>query len=79
MKLKCEHAVRLLAHGQPYFDSNIIMMCARFTCTKCGQPFRALGVDDDVTTEAPGAAGDTIVFPLVPSGEEPHTEFVGRC
>lgn len=79
MTAKCQHTVRLLAHGQPYFDSNIIMMAAQFRCEKCGRPFRALGIDDDVTTEAPGSAGDTIVFPLVPIGEEPHTEFVGRC
>lgn len=79
MKPTCQHDVRLQASGEAFFDTNIIMMAARFTCSKCGRSFRALGVDDDVTTEAPGAAGDTIVFPLVPIGEEPHTEFVGRC
>ena len=77
----CEHNVSLRARGQPHIDSNIILMATRWTCTKCGQNFRALGVPEVVTTDAPGSAddGETIVFPLVPVGEEPQVLQVGRC
>lgn len=80
--MPCLHAnVRLRSRGQPFEDSNIILMGASFYCADCGVRFRAIGVPDGVTHEAPGTVndGEVTVFPLVPVGEEPRTIKVGRC
>lgn len=80
--MPCQHAnVRLSARGQPFFDSNVILMEACFYCADCGIKFRSVGVPDGVNTDAPGslAAGLITILPIVPLGEEPRVEKVGRC
>jgi len=78
----CAHtAVRLKAHGQPFTDSNLILMRVAFFCESCGKSFRAVGIADGVSFDAPSSVddGETTLFPLVPAGEEPVTERIGTC
>lgn len=76
---RCLHEVRLRAvQGESFIDSNIVMVSMRFRCTRCGQPFRAIGIGDGIRVDEPGMALDgDLVFPLVPMDEEPVR--IGRC
>lgn len=80
---KCAHSnLRIRAlNGQPFTDSNIIMMQVQFVCAGCRRTFTCVGVRDGMSYDAPSTmdGGETMAFPLVPLGEEPQTEVVGRC
>jgi hypothetical protein len=72
--------LRLSHGGEQFFDSNIRVMHIRFECVGCGQRFRALGVHDGMSIDAPSTrdGGETLMMPIVPVGEEP-TWTRGRC
>lgn len=77
----CNHIVRLRARGDQFCDSNIIMLAVEVFCENCGTTFRAVGVAHGLNTDAPWVTddGERLVFPLVPTGEEPQTLGTGRC
>ena len=80
--MPCPHDnVRLRARGQPFTDSNIILMGASFYCADCGMKFRAVGVPDGINFDSPGTTdhGEVTVFPLVPIDEVPQLQQVGTC
>lgn len=74
----CPHSsLRLhMAKGQPFSDSNIIMMQVGFACEGCGKLFRAVGVRPGVSYDAPSTLDDgaTTMMPIVPVGEEPDVD-----
>jgi hypothetical protein len=59
--------------GEQFFDSNIRIFRHRVACAACGQVFRAIGVRDGVSIDAPCTPddGETIVLAMVPANEEP--------
>jgi hypothetical protein len=73
----CPHAnMRLSRGGEQFLDSNIKVIHLRFVCEGCGQHFRAIGVHDGISIDAPSTKdnGSTVMIPIVPVGEEPdHT------
>ncbi len=73
--------MRLRARGQPFTDTNIILMGASFYCGDCGMKFRELGVSAGINFDAPCTTdkGEVTVFPLVPIDEEPQLQQVGTC
>ena len=78
---KCNHVVRLRAAGEQFNDSNVIVMRIVVYCERCDTVFRALGVRDGVSADCPGLTDDreSVMFPLVPMGEEPETLCAGMC
>lgn len=71
----CEHDVRLRSRGQPFTDSNIILVGVQFYCDLCGVTFKSVGVAAGVNHSAPGTTdeGEVTVFPVCPADEEPIT------
>jgi hypothetical protein len=81
MSEKCLHShlrMRVLK-GQPFYDSNVILMTTVFACEACGLRFRTIGAHDGVVVDRPSTIdnGATTVLPLVPVGEEPELLAVG--
>ncbi len=70
----CPHNnLRTYAVGEQFLDSNIRVFRLRVECMACDQAFRAVGVRDGVSIDAPSSldGGETMVIPMVPSDETP--------
>jgi hypothetical protein len=82
INLACAHPQLVMGmEGKPFIDSNMVLMRMGFKCSCCGQRFRATGVHGGMSFDAPSTPddGETIIFPLVPVGEDVQTEVVGTC
>jgi len=78
---RCKHIFRLRVAGNQFDDSNVVVLRLLVYCEVCDTVFRALGVKTGISPECPGLTddGESVLFPLVPMGEEPETLCAGMC
>lgn len=71
----CPHTnLRSYTVGEQFLDSNIRVLRWRVVCAACDQAFKAVGVRDGVSIDAPSTPdnGKTMVVPMIPSNEVPN-------